>query len=180
MIHAYDEMYVEGAMIRIGDMLEYACLDCGYDPDGFWRMFLQSKVAHRFEIGDVSLVAGKSGPELAYMVISTIDHQEELPKPSWREDRSDLYWSGWVLPYYQWYTANPFSMIWKSVSIRMLQKMYPTYHEADIEKTVATLSEMIKPVKKTSISDLRLVRGMTQQQLAKRAHISISQLQRLE
>ena len=61
MIHAYDEMYVEGAMIRIGDMLEYACLDCGYDPDGFWRMFLQSEVAHRFEIGDVSLVAGKLG-----------------------------------------------------------------------------------------------------------------------
>ena len=58
--------------------------------------------------------------------------------------------------------------------------MYPTFHEANIEKTVATLSEMIKPVKKTSISDLRLVRGMTQQQLAKRAHMSISQLQRWE
>lgn len=50
MIHAYDEMYVEGAMIRMGDMLEYACLDCGYAPDGFWRMFLQSEVARRFDI----------------------------------------------------------------------------------------------------------------------------------
>ena len=92
--------------------------------------------------------------------------------------REDLLLSGWILAYYQWYTAKPFSMIWKSMSIRMLQKMYPTFHEADIEKTVATLSEMIKPVKKSSISDLRLVRGMTQQQLAKRAHMSISQLQR--
>lgn len=180
MIHAYDEMYVEGAMIRMGDMLEYACLDCGYDPDGFWKMFLQSRVARRFEIGDVSVVAGKSGPELAYMVLSTIDHKEAFPEPIWREDRSDLYWSGWVLAYYQWYTAQSFSAIWSSISIRMLQKMYPAFHEMDITKTVERLSEMQKPVKKNTISNLRLVRGMTQQKLADRAHMSISQLQRLE
>lgn len=180
MTHAYDEMYVEGAMIRMGDMLEYACLDCGYDPDGFWRMFIQSEVARRFEIGDVSVVAGKSGPELAYMVLSKLDHREEFPEPVWREERSDLYWSGWVIAYYQWYTAQPFSVIWSSISIRMLQKMYPAFHEMDIAKAVEALAEMQKPVKKTSISNLRLVRGMTQKELADRAHMSISQLQRLE
>lgn len=180
MTHAYDEMYVEGAMIRMGDMLEYACLDCGYDPDGFWRMFIQSEVARRFEIGDVSVVAGKSGPELAYMVLSKLDHREEFPEPVWREERSDLYWSGWVIAYYQWYTAQPFSVIWSSISIRMLQKMYPAFHEMDIAKAVEVLAEMQKPVKKTSISNLRLVRGMTQKELADRAHMSISQLQRLE
>lgn len=180
MTHAYDEMYVEGAMIRMGDMLEYACLDCGYDPDGFWRMFIQSEVARRFEIGDVSVVAGKSGPELAYMVLSKLDHREEFPEPVWREERSDLYWSGWVIAYYQWYTAQPFFFIWSSISIRMLQKMYPAFHEMDIAKAVEALAEMQKPVKKTSISNLRLVRGMTQKELADRAHMSISQLQRLE
>lgn len=180
MMHAYDEMYIEGAMIRMGDMLEYACLDCGYDPDGFWRMFLQSEVSRRFEIGDVSVVAGKSGPELAYMVLSDIDHREEFPEPVWMEERSGLYWSGWVMAYYQWYTAQPFSVIWKSISIRMIQKMYPAFHEADIAKALEALSEMQKPVKKASISNLRLVRGITQQELADRAHMSISQLQRLE
>jgi DNA-binding XRE family transcriptional regulator len=180
MIHAYDEMYVEGAMIRMGDMLEYACLDCGYNPDGFWRMFLQSEVSRRFEIGDISVVAGKSGPELAYMILSDIDHREEYTEPMWREDRSDLYWSGWVIAYYQWYTAQPFSVIWRSISIRMLQKMYYPLHEADISKALEVLSEMQKPVKKNSIRNLRLVRGITQQELADCAHMSISQLQRLE
>jgi DNA-binding Xre family transcriptional regulator len=180
MIRAYDEMYVEGAMIRMGDMLEYAGLDCGYDPDSFWKMFLRSQVARRFEIGDASVVAGKSGPELVYTVLSEIDHREELPVPTWRDDRSDLYWSGWVLAYYQWYTAQSFELIWKNISIRMLQKMYPMFHEADISKAVEALSEMQKPVRKTSISNLRLVRGMTQQELASRAHMSLSQLQRLE
>lgn len=180
MIRAYDEMYVDGAMTRMGDMLEYACMDCGYDPDSFWNMFLQSGVARRFEIGDVSVVAGKSGPELAYLVLSAADHRADFPKPLWREDRSELYWSGWVLAYYQWYTAQPFSVIWKSISIRMLQKLYTTLHEADITKTVDVLSGLQKPVKKNSVSLLRLVRGLTQQELAERAHMSISQLQRLE
>lgn len=180
MTRAYDEMYLEGAMLRMGDLLEYACLDCEYDPDGFWKMFLQSRLARRFEIGDVSVLAGRSGPELAYIIMADIDHRFVFPEAIWREERSDLFWCGWILAYYQWYTAQPFATIWESISIRMLQKMYPALHEADISKTVEILAEMQKPVKKNTISDLRLVRGMTQQELADRAHMSVSQLQRLE
>lgn len=180
MIRAYDEMYMEGAMIRMGDMLEYACLDCGYDPDGFWKMFIQSGLARRFEIGDVSVVAGKSGPELAYMVLNDVDHKKDYPTPMWREERSDLYWSGWVLAYFQWYENLTFSEIWDSISIRMLQKMYPTLHEADIAKAVDTMEGMIKPSRKSKIQSLRLIRGLTQQELAERAHMTVSQLQRIE
>lgn len=145
MIRAYDEMYVEGAMVRMGDMLEYACLDCGYDPDDFWKMFIQSGLARRFEIGDVSIVAGKSGPELVYMVLSDVEYKKDYPTPAWRENRSDLYWSGWVLAYFQWHENLTFSEIWDNISIRMLQKMYPTLHEADITKAVDTMEGMIKP-----------------------------------
>lgn len=180
MIHAYDEMYVEGAMQRLGDMLEYACLDCGYDPDSFWKMFLDSSMARRFEIGDVSVIAGKSGPELAREILYDIDHRLECPEPAWREDRSDLYWSGWVLAYFQWYENLPFSEIWNSISIRMLQKMYPTLHEADISKAVEIMEGMIKKARKSLVQDLRLVRGLTQQELADRAHMTVSQLQRIE
>lgn len=180
MTHAYDEMYVEGAMVRMGDMLEYACLDLGYDPDSFFKMFILSGYARRFEIGDVSVVAGKSGPELAYEVLTEIDHVRELPAPTWREDRSDLYWSGWILAYFQWIKNMPFSDIWNSISIRMLQKMYPTMHEADINRATDAMTEMMKPTEKNSVQTLRLVRGLTQQELAERANMTVSQLQRIE
>lgn len=180
MTHAYDEMYVEGAMLRMGDMLEYACLDCGYDPDAFWKMFLRSGIARKFEVGDVSVVAGKSGPELAYLVLYDIDHKREFPEPEWREERSELYWSGWVLAYFQWEQNRPFSEIWESISIRMLQKMYPTLHEADIAKSVEAMTAMLKPNGKHKVRTLRLVRGMTQRELAKRANMTVSQLQRIE
>lgn len=144
MRRAYDEMYLEGAMSRLGDMLEYACLDCGYAPDAFWKMFICSGMARRFEIGDVLVIAGRSGPELAYMILHNVDHISEFPTPAWREERSDLYWSGWVLAYFQWEQNCQFSEILDSISIRMLQKMYLTLHEADITKAVETLAAMMK------------------------------------
>ena len=62
----------------------------------------------------------------------------------------------------------------------MMQKMYPTLHEADISKTVDVMSRMLLPKKKSSVQILRLTRGMTQQELADEAHMTVSQLQRLE
>lgn len=180
MTHAYDEMYLEGAMIRLGDMLEYACLDLGYNPDSFFKMFIQSGIARRFEIGDVSLVAGKSGPELAALILEEMDNIGEFTEPAWREERSDFYWCGWLIEYYQWQKNIPFTKIWDSISIRMLQKMYPTLHEADISKAVEEMDKLMKPREAMSVQCLRQMRGLTQKELAERSGMTISQLQRIE
>ena len=58
--------------------------------------------------------------------------------------------------------------------------MYPVLHEADISKTVDIMKDMLLPKKKTPVQILRLTRGMTQQELADEAHMTVSQLQRLE
>lgn len=180
MMYAYDESYIEGAMIRLGDMIEYACLDLNYDPDAYFKMFIMSGIARRFEIGDVSVVAGKSGPELVQMVLTSVDHVIDFKNPTWREYRSDLYWCGWALAYFQWHEKKSFREIWNVISIRMMQKMYPALHEADISKTVDIMSRMLLPKKKSLVQTLRLTRGMTQQELADEAHMTVSQLQRLE
>lgn len=180
MMYAYDDSYIEGAMIRLGDMIEYACLDLNYDPDAYFKMFIMSGIARRFEIGDVSVVAGKSGPELVQMVLTSVDHMIDFKKPTWREYRSDLYWCGWALAYFQWHEKKSFREIWNVISIRVMQKMYPALHEADISKTVDIMSRMLLPKKKSSVQILRLTRGMTQQELADEAHMTVSQLQRLE
>lgn len=180
MMYAYDESYIEGAMIRLGDMIEYACLDMNYDSDNFFKMFIMSGIARRFEIGDVSVVEGRSGPELAQMVLTDVDHVKDFKEPVWREYRRDLYWCGWALAYFQWHEKMTFKEIWQSISIRMMQKMYPTLHEADISKTVDIMRGMILPKKKIPVQTLRLTRGMTQHELADEAHMTVSQLQRLE
>ena len=155
-------------------------MDLGYDPDGFFKMFILSGIARRFQIGDVSVVAGKSGPELAQLILSDVDYVNDFKEPLWREYRSDLYWCGWAIAYFQWYEKKTFEEIWNSISIRMMQKMYPALHEADISKTVDTMKNMLIQGRKSSVQTLRLTRGMTQQELAEAAHMSISQLQRIE
>ena len=62
----------------------------------------------------------------------------------------------------------------------MMQKMYSTLHEADISKTVDMMNSMLLSSRKSPVQVLRLTRGMTQQELAAAAHMSVSQLQRIE
>lgn len=62
----------------------------------------------------------------------------------------------------------------------MMQKMYSTLHEADISKTVDMMNSMLLSSRKSPVQTLRLTRGMTQQELATAAHMSVSQLQRIE
>ena len=180
MIHGYDENYIEKAMINLGDMLEYAVFDCHYEPDDFFRLFIQSGLAESFAIGNPSIVAGLSGPERAWKVLEKTKNQSYYPTPSWREDRSDIFWCGWSLAYYQWYSRKSFLEIWESVSIKTMQKMYTTLHEADISKTVEALDNLLKPAEKKSISFLRKSKGFTQKELAEAAGLNICQVQRLE
>ena len=89
MIRAYDEAYPEGAMTRMGDMLEYAVLDLGSDADAFFKMFVDSTYCIPFEAGACFDVAGRSGPELAWDVLEHVDSVPVI-EPAWREDRSDV------------------------------------------------------------------------------------------
>ena len=40
MTFAYREEYLDDAMKNLGDMVDYAVYDCGYEPDKFFDLFL--------------------------------------------------------------------------------------------------------------------------------------------
>lgn len=180
MIHAYSELYIEGMMIKLGDMLEYACIDCGYDLDAFWQLFLRSRVSIGIENGNPKYIAGMSGVELAQIVMEEVDYNTDFAEPSWNSNRSDIYWCGWVLAYYQWYCALSFKIISEKLTLRMLRKMYGTLHEADIHKCIDVLDNMAIINVRHTVREWRQIRNWTQNELAQRAQVDISQIQRLE
>lgn len=59
-------------------MFDYAVNGCRIEIEDFYRMFLMSSYARRFETGNCSVVAGLSGVELAQRVIWEYDEQREL------------------------------------------------------------------------------------------------------
>jgi hypothetical protein len=145
MTRAYEETYLDDAMNNLGDMFDYAVIDCGYDPEEFFGHFIVSGVAGAFERGNPKYVAGLSGPELASEVIFRIFGARPDVQPSENADKSPEYWAGWSLAYYQWYTARRFSDMRKNgLNMERVLSLYPTLHEADISKFAAVADRIIR------------------------------------
>ena len=51
MICAYDKVYLNMAQRVMGNMLNYAVYDCGYELPEYYNIFLESGYSERFEIG---------------------------------------------------------------------------------------------------------------------------------
>ena len=87
MAHAYDENLLNKAQITLANMLDTAVNTYGYDLQVFYMLFLKSKYCKRFEKGESSVVAGMSGTELAFYIISE-NEDIEMKEYTFRNNRS--------------------------------------------------------------------------------------------
>ena len=184
MTRAYEETYLDDAMNNLGDMLDYAVNDCGFDAEEFFSQFIVSGVAEAFEKGNPKYVAGLSGPELASEVIyRTVRFRPDTP-PAENIDKSPEYWAGWILAYYQWQSIRRFSDMQKNgLTINRILSLYPTLHEADISKFVSVADQIIKNNMTSGASNLQRIRkasGMTQNKLAEASGASLRMIQLYE
>ena len=181
---AYDESYLDDAMDNLGDMFDYAIIDCGYNCEEFFTWFLVSGVARAFEMGAPRYVAGLSGPELASEVIYRTRMIRPDVKPSENTDKSAEYWAGWSLAYFQWYSAGRFSDIYRNgLTITRILSLYPTLHEADISKFVTVAEDIIHNSRIGGSSNLQRIRkaaGLTQKGLADKSGTSLRMIQLYE
>lgn len=184
MIRAYEETYLNDAMNNLGDMFDYALCDLDYEPEAFFSQFLVSGVAEHFERGNPKYIAGSSGPELAREVIYRTEGERPVTEASEYIDKPPEYWAGWILAYYQWYTAHSFSYLQKrGLSFTRILSLYPTLHEADVSKFVAVAEQIIEKSKSADISHLKQIRqskGITQKELSELSGISLRMIQLYE
>lgn len=177
MIHAYDKVYLEKARTALGRMLDFAVYDLHLDLTEFWKQFLDSDVCKRFEQGDSSLLAGMSGIEMAYAVIG--DAFERI-QPKLSMDRSEEYWLGWALAYYQWNTGIPFREIFDAEDIMKIKALYYPYHEMDIRHFCDLLDERYLSNRTTKLKQYRQRAGLSQSQLAEESGVPLRTIQQYE
>ena len=132
MICAYDKVYLDKARTSLGRMLDFAVYDLKYDIADFFEFFIQSGVGLRFEKVDFTLLVGMSGAELAYEVPEQSGIEYNRVRPNYTIDRSEEFWTGWALAYYQWETSLSFAEIVRNIPIRDIMALYSPYHEMDI------------------------------------------------
>ncbi len=181
MIRAYDKLYLEKARAALARMLDFAVYDLHYDIDVFFDLFICSGVATLFEQGDVNTLVGKSGVELAYEVIERSGLTVERVKPRYSIDRSEEYWTGWALAWYQWETGMSFAVIVRYVPIKDILAMYNPYHEMDIRQFGDHMDELIQKAKPTTnLKMLRQQNGLSQRQLAELSGVPLRTIQQYE
>ena len=183
MTHAYSKSYLDDAMQNLGDMLDYAIVDCGYAPDEFFSWFITSGIAKKFEKGNPKYVAGMSGIELAREVVFLTTGSYPTKERAIKDFASREYWAGWILAYYQWYSSLKFSdMTENGLSLSEVLSLY-ILHEADQSKFVDTANEIIsrhKLEKPSNLTTIRKARGFTQGQLAEQSGVALRMIQLYE
>lgn len=179
----YSELYLNDAKKNLGEMIEYAVVDLGYEPDAFFGYFISSGIADKFGKGNPKYVAGMSGIELAEDVLRTVGMKVKSKQCDHTRYKGIAYWSGWILAYYQWETGRRFEdIVNDGLTLSCVFSMY-ILHEADESKFVDTANEMIarnNAVRKSKLSVIRKARGFTQAELAKTSGISLRMIQLYE
>lgn len=183
MMRAYSESYLDDAMQNMGDMIEYALCDCGFEPDEFFGYFLTSGIAAKFENGNPKYVVGMSGVELAETVLRECNVQHRLVVASHPDYKGREYWAGWIVAYYQWYTSKRFAdIVSGGLALSTILDMY-ILHEADESKFVQSANEILERNSfghKSKLQTIRKARGFTQQQLSEASGVTLRMVQLYE
>ena len=144
MIHAYDDQYLDDAMICLGEAMDYVANICQIEMDCFLELFIGTGYAEQFGAGVPKYVSGLSGTELAMDILTKSGIYNTFPQAKIEYSYSPQYWSGWILAYYQWYTGRSFKEIQKYITMQEIEKLYPTLHEASEKKFVDTVNRIIR------------------------------------
>lgn len=179
MIYAYDKVYLRIAQRNLGEMLSYAVYDLGYELEKFYTLFLRSEYSVRFSKGDLFVITGMSGAELAIRVLDIPD--DDIIMPSYNTAKSQEYWTGWILAYYQWESNKPFDLIDREIPISKIRNMYNPYHEMDISAAILKMRELSQNARvDTYLKKLRQRAGLSQSQLAVETGIPVKTIQQYE
>lgn len=178
---AYDKEYLYHAQKNLGHMVDFAVNTCDFDIDDFFTMFFVSDVCAQFEDGNPAYIAGKTGCELARMIVWQTKGEELEASDVMYLDKSPEYWLGWILAYYVWLRNYKFDYVLKAIPPEEMLGMYDTLHEADVSKFVMIVDERLKShYDQTALTRMRNICGISQIELSRRSGVNIRVIQSYE
>ena len=179
MTRAYSPLYLSKASRAVGNMLHDAVLEFGMNGADFLRRFIQSEVAEQFENGNPKYIAGKSGLELFWEVMEKTTGETHSMDLIESYERSPVYWVGWMLTHYQWYSGRTFKSILDTVPYDELIGLYGTLHEADIQKSYEVLDAHFEK-RESKLKTARKHCGLTQEELSAESGVSLNTIRAYE
>lgn len=179
MTHTYSPLYLSKSSRAVGNMLHDAVVEFGMDGTDFLNRFIQSDVATQIESGNPKYIAGKSGLELFLEVMEKTTGNSYNVELIESYDRSPVYWVGWMMTHYQWYSGRSFKSILDTIPYEELLGLYGTLHEADIQKSYEVMDAHFAE-NESSLKLLRKQCGLTQEALANESGVSLNTIRAYE
>ncbi len=181
MIRAYNDRYVMDAANNMGEMLDYIQNICEIDLNDFWSMFIMSGYATLFEKGVPAVVAGMSGIELAVEIVGKFEETKEMPDKYIEYKTLSAYWIGWIIAYYQWYSARTFAEIVEVISFENFKRLHDEYRDYENEQIIQIIDAVMNQgEKETNLSKIRKKSGLSQRELAQLSGVNIRSIQQYE
>ena len=159
MIHAYNELYLNGVMYNLSALFDIGINALKKDADEFASMFVKSNIAYAIECGNPNYLLGKSATELLMELLNQEIEYNLVPI-----NRSPEYWAGWVLAYSMWYLNKSFKEIIDVIPFSKLISLYNPYHEASEMKTALRIKSLFP--NESPLKRIRLKRQLSQKQLS--------------
>ena len=172
MTHAYNEIYLDDAMITLAELFSY--VDNPKDADFLFEAFIIRGIAQQF---------GKGNPR--YLLLPSHVLFKEVAEPYLKPiipnpySRSATYWCGYVLAYYQWYTGLSFEEIRYKLPPSKIIQMYNPRHEASLSKFVSVANEIVFGPQ-SNLAKFRKNAGFSQRKLAEYSNVSLRSIQLYE
>ena len=172
MTHAYNEIYLDDAMITLAELFSY--VDNPKDADFLFEAFIIRGIAQQF---------GKGNPR--YLLLPSHILFKEVAEPYLKPiipnpySRSATYWCGYVLAYYQWYTGLSYEEIRYKLPPSKIIQMYNPLHEASLSKFVSVANEIVFGPQ-TNLAKFRKNAGLSQRKLAEYSNVSLRSIQLYE
>ena len=181
MIRAYSEFYLSNAMKNLGAMFDFAVNYCRHHGDKVLSLFISTGLAGEFQRGNPKYIAGLSGQELFYEILSAAKKNIPYRAYNFAFNKSAEYWCGWILAYYQWFYNSNFEEIHARLAFQDLLNLYPALHEADRQKAIEVLHKRITAKSEpTKLQVFRKASGLSQASLALLSGVSLRSIQMYE
>lgn len=172
MTHAYNDVYVNDAMITLAELFSYT--PDKRQADVLFQRFVLSGIAYQF---------GKGNPRYVNMPSQALFFEivgNSMPLVlSVGFGKTPQYWCGFVLAYYQWYTGMSFEQIGRRLPPSRIIDMYYPLHEASLEKFVDVANSIVLQ-KETNLARYRKNANLSQEKLALYSDVSYRSIQSYE
>ena len=178
---AYNECYLMDAKNNLAVCFDYAINDCMFNPDTFMFMLINSNYSKLFETGDPGIISGKSGVELARLIINEYTKDTVFFERTLKQEKSKEYWALYYLTEYQWKTAKSFKDIFYRITLTDIIEMYNPYHEMDISHFIKALDKKLQAKNiESKLKFIRQANGLSQSKLSKLSGVKLRSIQMYE